>query len=1096
MRLRKLTIRALPGIEPGFTFEPPGTGVNLVVGPNASGKSSLMRALKHLLGSRKDDPHALSLEADFDDRETRWNVVRNGSQIAWRRNGAAASRPALPGADQIGLYRLSVEHLLDPEDEGDKDLAGLMRKELLGNCDLDALRSAIQHASGSRFGNSDARKLDDAVKARRRVEGDYAALQRDEETLPDLQQRIDVAEDAGQHQDHLNHALKLASAIDARREREQRLKFFPPEMDRLRGDEVGRLDEQETKKDELRETLRANQREQEVAAAALERTGLAQEAPAGEQVQAAAEKLRSLDKLEADRKNTRDGAAQAEAAARDARAQLGGSGEPPRIDADACRRAEELASGWIAETKRLAELQEQLKVLADRPTWPLAVAAGAVLASASAAGLALHLQATFVALVAGLAAVLSAVSAAWLARGTGIERVRAAVRTSQTELDRINVKKDVLATEIGFDPTAPAVNFHRFVGQCKDWDQARLQHAKKQALLAQLDSDFIDTTRGVREFLDDWPAVADAGDSVGGSDGDTEAATDLPDLDLLRAAFENLQRRVADADKAQAEILGSEEAIRLINQQIADVESAVQQLYTAAGVQPGDRAALTARLEQLPDWKQAKKALDDALRDEKRARDALEDRPELIERGDVGERTQLLAERDAAAGKAARHTELIREQQAILTRLDEAGHDRKLEHAVAAEDGARQALEDRRDEALLATATDLLIGDVEQAFEAGSKPEILRRAGAIFERVTAHDFDLQLRNDGTFAARDARQGELRGLGELSSGTRMQLLLALRLAWTEAQEHGGATLPLFLDEALTTSDETRFAVMANSLERLATAEDGRQRQIFYLSARRHEAALWRQATGSEPAVIDLEAVRFGADVATPETYRVDVPPPVPAPDADESAEEYASRLGVPRFDPRLSPGAIHLFHALRDDVALLHVLLDTWRITTLGQLEALLTSEAARSAVADEDSRAYLRQRCRTVNVWTELWRQGRGRPVDRGALEQCAAISGIFIDRVADLAEHMQGDGQALVRALRDGTLPRFHTSKADELDEWLADEGYTDDRERLTADERRRLTLQHAAPATEADARDVNRVIGWLEAGAPWLDGDVKTRG
>ena len=216
--------------------------------------------------------------------------------------------------------------------------------------------------------------------------------------------------------------------------------------------------------------------------------------------------------------------------------------------------------------------------------------------------------------------------------------------------------------------------------------------------------------------------------------------------------------------------------------------------------------------------------------------------------------------------------------------------------------------------------------------------------------------------------------------------------------------------------------------------------------------------------------------------------------MPAPKNGESAEDYASRLGVPRFDPRLPPGGVHLFYLLRDDLPLLHALMDVWRIVTLGQFEALLASDAAQSAVANEDGRQHLRQRCRTVHAWTELWRQGRGRPVDRGVLEQCSAVSGVFIDRVATLAEQVHGDGTALLGALRAGQLPRFQSGKADEFEQWLADEGYTDDQERLPVDDRRRLTVQRLAPATEIAARDVNRVIDCLESAANWLEAATET--
>ena len=231
------------------------------------------------------------------------------------------------------------------------------------------------------------------------------------------------------------------------------------------------------------------------------------------------------------------------------------------------------------------------------------------------------------------------------------------------------------------------------------------------------------------------------------------------------------------------------------------------------------------------------------------------------------------------------------------------------------------------------------------------------------------------------------------------------------------------------------------------------------------------------------MIDLAAVRFPSQASAPEDYRVDAPPSLPAPNG-RSAEAYASLLGVPpRLDPHRPEGGIHLFHLLRDDLALLHSLMETWRIVTLGQLEVLLASDAARAALPGEALQHRLRRRCRVVRTWVELWRRGRGRPVDRGVLERCSAISVTFIDRVAELAARVEGDAEALLEALGAGAVERFRASKLDALEQWLADEGHTDDRERLTGEDRRRLTLQRVAPATDADAGDLNRVVSWLEA-------------
>ena len=77
----------------------------------------------------------------------------------------------------------------------------------------------------------------------------------------------------------------------------------------------------------------------------------------------------------------------------------------------------------------------------------------------------------------------------------------------------------------------------------------------------------------------------------------------------------------------------------------------------------------------------------------------------------------------------------------------------------------------------------------------------------------------------------------------------------------------------------------------------------------------------------------------------------------------------------------------------------------------------------------------------------------------------------------------MEGDGEALVVALRAGRLKGFRTSKTDRLDEWLAANGYIDDAAVLESEERRRLILQHIVPPAQTDADDVNRVVDWMES-------------
>ncbi|MCY3641184.1 MAG: hypothetical protein OXH37_09250, partial [Gammaproteobacteria bacterium] len=603
-----------------------------------------------------------------------------------------------------------------------------------------------------------------------------------------------------------------------------------------------------------------------------------------------------------------------------------------------------------------------------------------------------------------------------------------------------------------------------------NWDLARRQREVSKSALTELDGKIAAEAEEVRRFLERWRAAdAPAFDA-------TSSDTTIKEL---RIAFNHLKGRLDAANEAQSKVTSCLREAESLERQMKRVEEEVQSLFAETELEPHQRNELEERISQLSEWKEALERLKEAKRDESKLSLALAEHTDLIAAVEGGGIGQLKSDLERTRSEAGTYADVIKERQRIETQLDEAGRGHDLERVAGKLDAATSALEDKRDKALHCQASELLLNEIEGQFKSEHEPDLLRRAKERFEQVTAHEFSLELGSGNRFAARDLKQGQLRALEELSSGTRMQLLLALRLAWTEAQEQGGESLPLFLDEALTTSDEDRFAVMANTLSRLAK---GGERQIFYLSARRHESALWERATKTTPPVVDLAEVRFGTTRLQPEDFEVEAPPPLPPPN-DHDAASYAALLGIPRFDPHLEPGGIHLFHLLRDDLELLHRLMATWRIATLGQLESLLASNASDGAIPDAAVRHRLKQRCEATRAWTDLWRQGRGRPVNRAVLEQSGAVSGTFIDRATGLADELQGDGTALIKALRQGRIPGFRTTKANELEQWLAEEGYADDQDQLSPGERIRLTLAVAGPSSEEEAADFNQLVDWLEA-------------
>ena len=1153
MYLKQLKIHTLPGIEPGFVFAPAGEGVNIVTGPNAIGKSSLERALGYLLrGARREDPIALSLEAELVSSDSTWRVRRNGSQIVWYRNGSAATRPALPGALHTGLYRLSVEHLLAEDDPHDKDLAQSLRNSLLGNFDLDEPRLELR----PRFAQTEEKKLLEAQQNLRQTERDYDTLEQELEELPRLAERINAAEQAENRREHLQQGLALHAAMAASKTCAGALEVFPQAMEKLRGNELERLESLEKNQGSMEEKLRAQQRRLERAETVLAGTDLQQSEPDPQSLDAMELHLRQLGQKVADRNSARKALDQAGGGLKKALEPFNDGGKPPRLDAQSLSEAEHVATPLIGARVRQQELQQKLKLAGEPPDeaeinklyeaggalreW-LAAAAAESGSQPAASGRRTRLALWLTLVASGLAAALAGMQQALFAMGLALVAFGAAmwglfnsrishvtaslaveakkrfIRTGlagppdwsdasvqeylrtqvevhysarllqreraaqagdfRLELEKIEAtiaelqaRKQAVARELGFNPELPSISPDIFLQHCRQLLEAEDRHAQAQAGLDAMERDIAADAAVIRDFLNRWRSK----DAPAHGEAEDEA-----DINLLQASFQALKKRSTDARDARKDITRYQDDIRSLKAEIEGSRDEIRKLFSECGLDFDDRNILEQRLGQLPAWQLKRKELDSAEFEEKRVRALLEACPEIVKYIEQERITDLQNDLTIATEQAGEYKQLIEQRAAAKTRLDEAGADHRLSQARAAADAAKAALEDKREQSWLFEATELLLDDVEQTYQTEHVPPTLKTAQALFKSITHGAFDLHLEKDGTFSARDLRQNAPRGLKELSSGTRMQLLLALRLAWTEAQEQGGETLPLFLDEALTTSDEDRFMVMANSLERLAETEG---RQIFYLSARRHEYALWRQATGNEPPVIDLAAVRFPQEGRPPQDYDIALPPAVPSP-AGREPGDYASALGVPLPNPRQEPGATHLFYLLRDDLELLYQLMDTWRISSLGQLEALLDSDAAASALADNGLRDRLRLRCAVVHAWTLLWRRGRGKPVDRIALEQSDVISDRFMDRVTNLAEDVNEDGKALTQALRAGQVSGFRTGKIEELERWLAEEGYTEQEEILSAEARRRQTLQQVMTNRDADVDDVKQQINWLES-------------
>ncbi|MFO8154585.1 MAG: hypothetical protein ACQERR_06255 [Pseudomonadota bacterium] len=1175
MRLRELDIRRLPGIDRPFAVDELADGINLVIGPNAGGKSSLVRAVLALLDDRAGPGGtALHLAARWNDADgEEWMVERMGRETTWQHHGRPKPPPSLPEPHLLPCYTLGAETLgAVDRAETEAHIESVLRRQLAGGFDLPALSTeGGPFHRKSTLGREEARVLRDAERELEAARAEQRRLRESENTLAELEGELAAARATRQRLPRLEKALELARSVNALAAAESAVADFPDGMARLKGDETRRIDA------ELRQRAEAEQRRADCAraeAAAREEqraTGLTIP-PDGAALEAMDERLHELERLREQLETSEARLVEARARAREAAETLGGSGEPsPRLDPASVARVEEALEELRGASNRRAALELALEgrigpASQDDPErleeaigdlgrwleqavqpvggrWPVSI--GSALVGVAVAGLlavggpspfalgfaALAVSGAGLAAWPSLLAALGARRAAAARReleqyyrrshcANGLEapetwerdavascrrrlesRLARARRAEESEAQRQRLEEErrrhqmeeeaaeaELAgwiPEVGFDPRRQPASLGRWLQRAAAHDRAAAEVAEAEAERSRLQQRADAVATALVGDLDHWPAPS--------VDGNGASPAVRADTATLRAALKRLRERAERYHQAEQRAVEQQHLAEQHGETAAARDAAIAAIYEQAGLPDGERAELERRLERFEAWREAIQERDLQQRQVEQLRPQLADDPDwrgLAEAGDEGRLEQTLVDQQGIAAEYDRHQE---EVTRIRAELEQARRQRPLEAARRDVQKARDALGEARREAVLKGAGQWLVESVQAEQTHRHQPATLRRADEWLGRFTRGGYGLRLDPDtGRLSALEHGTGQWREPARLSTGTRMQMVLALRIAFALESEAGREPLPFFLDEALTTTDPERFRAVADSLALLAREEG---RQVFYLTAQPGDIALWRAA---EPAVavIDLAAVRGRAAAVPAEALSAPEPTPVPAPTADETPEAYAERLGVPAIDPWQPAEAIPVFHLLRDD-------LDTVQRATalgasrLGELEARLAGPVGEWF--PEAERLSPTPRFAVARAWLRAWCRGRGRPLTRADLHlvhEAGIVSDTFFDRVAALVDEHGGDAAAVVDALRNKAVSGFRANKIDELEQWLADHDHLDHREPSTADDRYQAALIAAADHAPAlDPETIRAWCHWLEAGLGTASGTGPTR-
>lgn len=494
----------------------------------------------------------------------------------------------------------------------------------------------------------------------------------------------------------------------------------------------------------------------------------------------------------------------------------------------------------------------------------------------------------------------------------------------------------------------------------------------------------------------------------------------------------------------------------------------------------------------LSEYGERKKKRDEAAIKAEAAREKMTAHPmyadvrgELENLDDVQLRDRLNAEKL----KAERAADLNRSIIETDTKIEEQKKGNDLEKALGAEQDAISQLGLQFEKNLFSLTGHLIMNHLETELSDRNRPEVFKKANEIFVDITRGAFKLALDNDladAEFGAIDTVKNKRLSVDELSSGTRVQLQMAVRLAFMEVNEPRYA-MPLLADELLANTDDRRAEVVIESL--IDIAKSGRQ--IFYFTAQMDEVAKWRKHLAEHSdcpsTVLELSEREwtlpdFATDIALP---KWEPKGKWPAPGGRDH-REYGKVLGVPSFAPLVQEVSELPLWYLIEDVDRLHELLER-NIERWGQLREFLrhsNDNSIHSRFPQEQYRAL----AEILEKYSKLIRQGRPKPVDRSVLESVGHIvSDAFIDEVDEKLKSVDGNPEKLIAALLNKEVRNFRSSNISALEDFFRDEGYIDSRPPLTEEDIRIRMEAHISGQGILTREDATR---FLSRFAPSSDG------
>ena len=1030
------------GYGEGFTLTDLSPCVNLIHGPNGSGKTTTARVIQELLWPGCNGIQRPTVSGRYRESGTAWEVKIEAGHAEVTASDQSANVPPVGPKEDRHRYRVALHELIVDDNAS---FASAVANLTQGGYDLELAERELgytERPSMPRGLANELKRCQDAVDTARGQQRDIEAETR---KLDQLRKERDEAATAEREIELLKKAEDYQNKKEECRLHSLQLEQMPSEVGLLRGDEREKLDELARKQQTLERELETQRNRIDSSQRKLNELKLPYEGVGRDLIAQTRTAQRKLGGVEAEIRQKTDKLAELEETARTARRRLAKHasneqlallgaveiGELTQFARAADRlRAEQnafdLQHPWLARDKggddqqsNSPETGEQRDEVAfpqaasEVFTSPLFALASLIVAVSLILGFLQHWT-WFLVILFGPALI----AWEWYRRLKGLnEQIQ---KLNQAE-GKLHVLRRGVTDRLGLFIEITDEWLPLLIDNIAKWQLCSSDAAGARRALEQLHQEQHSLLRQINTALQ--PFGYKAVDSA------ETAAQFIDDLEERRSEHR-------DAVKAQGE--AQKRIDDTINPQVDDIAKQRKAIRDRLKIDESNETKVDDWLAMRPTYLDLKSKLSKAKVIQDDRCQALAQREDLLQLQlkEIQQRIEQLQMR------AAQRDPLTKQIATIETNRDNAMAGHVLTDALEARDAAEAALADSREKCGRAVVGSLLSRWVRTKAIEKSRPDVFARANELLVKFTRGSLELLLDDYAKPPMFYARRGSAPQcpLGELSIGERVQLLMAVRVAFLEHDE--ATRLPLLMDEALGTTDDYRAGVIIDTV--IDIARTGRQ--IFYFTAQHDEVGKWRarlSQSGLPSKAIDLAEVRHlsSKSISPLHIAAVDVPKP-PSPNG-MSHDEYGQVLRVANINPFVEHlDNVHIWHFIEND-GLLHQLL-SHQINTWGQLRTLLKHGGAGLFGADRKEFDRAKIVALLIETACKNWRIGRGRPVDRGALIESGSVSDRFINDLTKLAKDVEGDAQAILEGLERREVSGWLTKNTERLRDFFYEKGYS----------------------------------------------------